>query len=122
LAKAVKNVRQKVGLDSLPSIAYRDFDMRVHSLDDDVNSAMLRGKFERVCEEIPENLLEPISVSEHDPTDARIGGCKPDVLGNSGRPHRLDRGFHDCRQIQRWTSKLTFPASILLMSRRSSIS
>ena len=65
LAKPVENVREEIGGDSDAAISHPNGDARFDALGGDVNAAAFRGEFERVGEQIPEDLLHPGWVAQH---------------------------------------------------------
>ena len=63
LPESVEDVRQKLRIDALPRISYRDFDAGVHAFEGDRDSAALWRKLDGIGEYVPHDLLQPVRVS-----------------------------------------------------------
>src|SRR6185369_4381705 len=81
LKEAVKDMRQKCGIDPNSRVVKADLDSTVDSCSMDSNSAFSRRELHGIGQEIPEDLLHALSVRSHN----------ADVRGNSAdQLHSLD--------------------------------
>ena len=71
LTEAVKDEREKLRADALPSVTYTDLKGCVSSFDSNFNPAAWSSELDRVSEEIPDHLLQAAGIT-HCMTNRRI--------------------------------------------------
>src|SRR5262245_39334507 len=65
LAEAFENVRKELRLDAFTIVHNPYLDMRIHTLQDNLNAATLGRELDRIRQEIPCDLLQPLEVSRY---------------------------------------------------------
>src|SRR5262249_29060751 len=109
LPEAVKDIRQKVGPNSLPCVAHNNFDVRVDPFESDLHTPALGRKIDRVGEEIPQDLLQPGGVAG-DRTGVRVDhGLDSDSLCLGGRGNGANSRLDDRRESHRTDVKAKLP-------------
>jgi hypothetical protein len=88
-AKALENMGKKIGLDTLTGIRNVQLEVRVNSLKDNLHSTAARSEFDRVGQQIPDDLLKP----------AGIAGNRARFRVNHGNE---SQPFH----LRRWSNRL----------------
>src|SRR5438876_341233 len=111
LPEALEEVGEKLGRDAPARVANRELEVGVHAaLQPDVDAPALGRELDRVGEEVPHHLLQPLRISP-DQLDPRIeAGHDPDVLGRSRRPHGLARCFGHGGEAHRPEVEAQLPA------------
>ena len=61
-------MREKTWLYSSARVNYSDFNMRINAFEKNLNFATSVGKFHRIRQKIPNNLLEPCRVAHNQPS------------------------------------------------------
>src|SRR5579872_2046499 len=101
LPKAVEHEGQKLGLDTNAGVLDDDLDVRVHTLQNHLDSAARRRELHGVGEEIPQYLLQAVGVATN-PADARIQKLvNADAPGFGALPDRVNRVVNDVMELQR---------------------
>src|SRR5262249_1085436 len=99
LAETIKNMWKKVQSNPLPCIAHRDFDVRIDAPDHGMDPALSWRKLDRIDQQIPEDLLETILVTDYGAEHIREGGGQPNLPGLSRGPNALDSGSNEGGEI-----------------------
>ena len=101
LPEAFKDIRQKIAGDALPVVLHRQLHRSAGARQAHGDHPAFRGELDRVVDEVPEDLLQPIRVS----FDARRRGIQrnveSDALRVGRRANRLDRRLHHRHQVDR---------------------
>src|ERR1700678_2726557 len=71
LPEAIENVLESALVDSLPVVGDDNFDVRIDSLEPHLHLAVLGRVLDRVGQEIPHRLLQPLRIA-HNKVGARI--------------------------------------------------
>src|SRR5579862_8882062 len=90
LPEALEHKRQKLGDDADTRVFYYDLNMRIDSLEDDLDPSAARSEFDRVAQQVPENLLQAVRIAAHQADPGVKKGTDADVLALSGSTHGLD--------------------------------
>ena len=78
LTEALEHVWQEIRADATACIDNPELHVVVHGLEHDVHTSALRGEFDCICQQIPDRLLEPVSVA----------------ADRSGAGHRIERDLY----------------------------
>ena len=102
LPEALEDVRQELGRDALagvarPTISTCEFTRRER----DLHAAALRRELDRVRQQVPDDLLQPVGVAGDERRRAGRARLEADALGVGGGPHRLDRRLDHGRELDR---------------------
>src|SRR5262249_37214106 len=101
LAETVEDVRQKIRIDALAGVAHDDLDLRVTFADLDLNAPPLGGEFDRIREQVPDDLLQTRRVGE-DFFNLRAEVCLDlDLLSLGRRLSRFRRRLDRVRDAHR---------------------
>src|SRR5690606_4774033 len=65
LSKPLENVRQELRRNPFAGVAYRDFQVGIHTFEKHLNPASLRCELDRVREKIPNDLLQSSRIPHH---------------------------------------------------------
>ena len=98
LAEALENERKKVRFDASAIVGNTYLDMRVHSFQHHLHAAALGREFDRIRQEVPHHLLQPLEIARHR-TGMRVEyGLNPDVSGFGRKAQCVDGRIDDrCR-------------------------
>src|SRR5689334_9159471 len=65
LPKTIEHVRQKVGLDPDTRVVHDDLNVRIDTLQRDLDHAALPRKLHAVRQQVPNDLLQTFTIAEH---------------------------------------------------------
>src|SRR5205807_3743518 len=85
LTKAIKNVRLELRSNADARISYRNTYPRIGVLGGNFDSSFFRCELHRIAEQVPENLLQAICISQNRPGKRSHQGLKHDLLCFRGR-------------------------------------
>src|SRR5262249_19364513 len=101
LMETLEEVGQLLLADSLSGVTDNDLDVRIGTLQVNLNSAALRRELHGVYQEVPAQLLQPVRVAG-DPGGAWVQhALEPYFLRVGGRPYRVDGCMDDRLEIDR---------------------
>ena len=109
--KGWKTCGQEGWRDPSTCVRHDDFDVRVFPLHSDVNAAALRREFDRVRQQIPDDLLKTPRVAVQRPRIGIKEHLKPHVLRVRGRPNDVDRRLDDFCRLERRQGKSQLPGN-----------
>ena len=95
LSETVEDIREQVRLDPLPIVADRDAGLALFAIQHDVYASALGREFDRIGQQIPNDLLNADFVANRG-ARARVNGSRHgDLLGICRGQHDLNRGMDD---------------------------
>ena len=99
LAEALEEMRQELRRDAFAGVADAQLDVRVDALEANLHASVPRRELDRIRQQVPDNLLQPLRIAGN--RNARLidGGLQPDALRRRRRRHGLERLLNHARQV-----------------------
>src|SRR5262245_56979325 len=99
LSEAIEDVREKLRADALAGIADREASVRARPFQTEVDAPSVRGELDRICEEVPDYLLQAGRVPCEQPGRWIEHGFEADILRVSETLNGLDRRLDDGDEV-----------------------
>src|SRR5439155_15189910 len=110
LPEPLEEMGQEPGRDPPARVADRQLEVGVHALERDIDAPALGRELDRVGEQVPHHLLQPLRIAP-DHVDPWLEPClDPDVPGRSRRSHRFDCRLDHPGELRRAEVEAQLPA------------
>ena len=101
LAEAIEDVRQELHTDAGARVRNDDARLAWPRLEGHVDAAARRRELDRVRQEVPDDLLEPVRIDQGGRGRRRQMRAEHDVLAVGGRADAVDGALDDAAQVHR---------------------
>src|SRR5439155_2666249 len=103
LLKAIEDGGEELGGDSLPGVRHADLELRPGSIEAHLDLSLQGGELDRIGDEVPDDLLEPVRICDQLIVTGRRAASKEDLdlLRLGRRAHRVERGLDDGGEVRR---------------------